>query len=164
VSKQKTAKPSAKPKGKAPSKNKGGRPKIEFTPDQIRQVFKLAKLHCTFEEIGEVMGISVDTVRARIRDEGTEFSQAYIKGRGMGKLSLRRAQFRYALKGSHSLLIFLGKNLLGQKDKFDVDHDLSNYEEAVLDLREREAEIIKNARDEGRMNGHGADERDRTTH
>ena len=89
---------------------------------------------------------------------------AYVKGRGMGKSSLRRAQFKYALRGSHSLLIFLGKNLLGQKDKMDMDVDLSSYEQSVLDLREREAEIIRNARDEGRMSGTGDDESQRTTH
>ena len=158
------AKSKAKPKKNGPGKGEGGRPKIEFTPDQITQVFKLAKLHCTHEEIAGVMSISIDTVRDRIRDEGSDFSKAYIKGREMGRRSLRRAQFKYALAGSHSLLIFLGKNLLGQKDKMDMDVDLSSYEQSVLDLREREAEIIRNARNEGRMNGTGDDESEHTTH
>ena len=38
-----------------------------------------------------------------------------------GKISLRRYQFRQAEKGNASLLIWLGKQYLGQTDKQEID-------------------------------------------
>ena len=103
-----------------------GRPKREFTPDEIKLVETLAGMGCTFDEIAGCLRCSVDTVRDRIHDENTDFSEAHKKGQADLKISLRRAQIRLAKKGNASMLIWLGKNLLGQKNegKSQVDHDL----------------------------------------
>jgi hypothetical protein len=39
----------------------------------------------------------------------------------MGKLSLRREQFRLAERGNAAMLMFLGKQLLGQRDKVEAE-------------------------------------------
>ena len=46
------------------------------------------------------------------------------------KLSLRQLQWKNAASGNTALLIFLGKNFLGQTDKSQVDH--TNNLELVL--------------------------------
>lgn len=77
------------------------------------QVYKLARLGCTYEEIGEFFDVSEKTIRNR-------FSSEYDLGRSDGKLSLRRMQWKSARGGSVAMQIHLGKQRLGQSDKHDV--------------------------------------------
>ena len=61
-------------------------------------IFKLASIHCTYQEIADCVGTSATTLEKR-------YKGIVEKGRAEGKKSLRRAQF-----------MFLGKNWLGQQD------------------------------------------------
>lgn len=82
------------------------RPVLELDEDIID---KLASIHCTMEEIASVVGCSVDTLERRYAD--------LIKSaKNKGKSSLRRLQWQNAQKGNVGMQIWLGKQLLGQKD------------------------------------------------
>lgn len=83
-----------------------GRPRLALDPEMIH---RLAWIQCTNEEIAAVMKCSVDTLVAN-------FSEPLKAGRLMGKSSLRRHQWRAAQRGNPALLIWLGKQLLGQRD------------------------------------------------
>jgi uncharacterized protein YoxC len=72
-------------------------------------IFKLATLHCTYQEIAEVVGTSVKTLEKR-------FKNLIEKGRAEGKKSLRRAQMEKALAGDVRMLIWMGRQYLDQKD------------------------------------------------
>lgn len=73
-------------------------------------VFKLASIHCSYEEMADVIGTSVPTLKKR-------FSKIIDKGRAEGKKSLRRAQFEAAVeKKDVRMQIWLGKQILGQSD------------------------------------------------
>jgi len=102
------------------------RPKRTFNEEEIKLIESLAGMGCTYDEIAVCLRCSVDTVRDRIRDENSEFSEAHKKGMADLKISLRRAQIRLAENGNASMLIWLGKNLLGQKNESgsQVNHDL----------------------------------------
>lgn len=89
-----------------------GRPLKQIDPAQVE---KLAALHCTLEEIGTIVGCSVDTLSRR-------FADAIEKGRAHGKASLKRRQYELAMAGNATMLIWLGKQHLGQRDKQEVDH------------------------------------------
>lgn len=94
-------------------RKKGGRPRLEF---DLRQVEELGRIQSTQAELAAVLGCSVDTVKDRVaNDEG--FSTAYKRGLENGKSSLRRLQWKLALKGSVPMAIFLGKNYLAQSDR-----------------------------------------------
>jgi hypothetical protein len=82
------------------------RPRKPIDEDQVE---RLASLHCTTQEIATVFDCSTDTIERR-------FAATLAKGRAEGKISLRRAQFRAALKGNVTMQIWLGKQLLGQKE------------------------------------------------
>jgi AraC-like DNA-binding protein len=73
-------------------------------------IFKLAQIHCTYEEIAAVAGTSVSTLEKR-------FKALIDKGRSEGKMSLRRAQFEKAKQGDVRMQIWLGKQWLDQKDQ-----------------------------------------------
>jgi len=63
-----------------------------------------------------VLGVSVDTIQRRKRD-CPEFCGVIEKGRASLRNSLRRLQVKKALEGNTTMLIWLGKQLLGQTDR-----------------------------------------------
>lgn len=85
------------------------RPKLNIDPEIVLQ---LSKLQCTYREMAEFLGCDEKTLRNR-------FSAEIDKGRESGKISLRRMQWRSAEAGSHTMLIWLGKQYLGQTDKVE---------------------------------------------
>lgn len=94
------------------------RPRIIIDKSQFE---KLCGLQCTEEEIAGFFGCSTDTIERWCRRTYRQrFSAVYAEKRGLGKISLRRAQFRLAEK-SAAMAIFLGKNYLGQHDSKDVE-------------------------------------------
>lgn len=82
------------------------RPKIEIDEALVR---KLATIHCTMNEISAVVGCSVDTLERR-------YAELIKKGKNEGKSSLRRLQWEAAQKGNTTMLIWLGKQILAQRD------------------------------------------------
>ena len=74
-----------------------------------RDVERLAQMGCKDSEIAEWFGIDENTLRYN-------FSVELLKGKLALKQSLRQAQIRLALSGNATMLIFLGKNILGQSD------------------------------------------------
>ena len=75
------------------------------------------------------------------------FSEIFKEKRGLGKISLRRSQWRLAEK-SATMAIWLGKQYLGQKDQVEasVVVDVANEDALSKALRE-EAERMQNETD-----------------
>src|SRR4051794_3413381 len=95
--------------------NKGGRPRKEIDQPTFE---RLCEVQCTLEEIAHVLDVSEDTVeRWCKRTYELGFADAYKKSSATGKTSLRRYQFDAAKKGNTTMLIWLGKQYLGQTDK-----------------------------------------------
>lgn len=78
-------------------------------PVPAADVFKLAAIGCKDHEIAEWFGVDQNTLRYN-------FSVELIKGRETLKHSLRKKQIEVAMSGNAVMLIWLGKNLLGQSD------------------------------------------------
>ena len=103
-------------------KNKGGRP--EKIPDW-KEIDKLCALHCTVAEIEAYVDITHETLDKHCKiAHDISFSKYLALKMGMGKISLRRRQWKLSEK-STAMAIFLGKNMLGQKDKQEVEHSVS---------------------------------------
>lgn len=83
-----------------------GRDKKVIPPEEV---YKLAQIGCKDIEIAAWFGIAEDSLRYN-------FAVELLKGRENLKQSLRRAQLSLALSGNAVMLIFLGKNYLGQSD------------------------------------------------
>ena len=64
---------------------------------------------------------------------GQVFSDVYKRFSSDGKKSLRRYQFELAEKNP-TMAIWLGKNLLGQKDEVAIDHGGNELLSALTDL------------------------------
>lgn len=113
---------------KAENAKKNGRPRFDFS-DKLALVRQLASIQCTDEEIAAGVGCSQDTL-ARARKREPEVEAAILEGKAKGRMSLRRAQYRKAMDGNPALLIWLGKQVLGQREKVESD-DMDDSPEAV---------------------------------
>lgn len=102
------------------------RPRKQIDADLVRS---LAEIQCTHEEIAHVVGCSVDTLTRR------GFADLINKAREDGKSSLRRQQYKLALDGNPTMLIWLGKQYLGQSDKSSVETTRKPYRMAVDEVR-----------------------------
>jgi hypothetical protein len=83
-----------------------GRRKRVVTPEDV---YKLAAIGSNDREIAQWFDINEDTLRYN-------FADIIAKGREDLRHSLRRAQIKVALSGNPTMLIWLGRNLLGQSD------------------------------------------------
>ena len=95
------------------SNNKVGRPLVEFTDDQLRQISQLAQIGCSDKEIYSVMGVSKATF-IRLKDRDPRVQAAIDTGQAELHMKLRRYQIELACSGSVPMLIHLGKAILGQ--------------------------------------------------
>jgi len=95
----------------AKPKRKVGRPRAEI---DRRQALSLAFIQCSDIEIAMVMGVSQDTLHGYLSDE-------LDQERERGRNSLRRVQYQQAVEqGNTTMLIWLGKQYLGQADKVEA--------------------------------------------
>lgn len=101
-----------------PPPNPVGRPRKEINKEEFE---KLCGLHCTEEDIAGWFDISPDTVdRWCQREYGENFADTYKRKCSPGKVSIRRKQMEVAQNGNPTMLIWLGKTILGQRD--NVEH------------------------------------------
>lgn len=89
-----------------------GRPQIKIDPAIVKA---LAQHYCTLEEIGAVVGCSEDTLERR-------FADVIAKGRAERRAKLRQLQLKAADAGNITMMIWLGKQMLGQTDKLETDN------------------------------------------
>lgn len=113
-----------KPK-RPPRKNKGGRPPALTVNGQLgewtlKTIAGLGKVVATTKECAAVLGVSEPTFIAFMK-ANSKAREAYDNSRGDRFVSLRRQQFKVADQGNATMLIWLGKQHLGQRD-VDREH------------------------------------------
>ena len=112
-----------KPRTQKQLDNPGGRPP-KLIPDEntIKEINGLGKLQCTNIEAAAFLEVSRETFE-QFLGRNKNASEAFERGKEQGKASLRRAQFKAALAGNPTMLVWMGKQLLGQKDKMAIGGD-----------------------------------------
>ena len=107
-----------------------GRPKLDIDAEQVT---RLARLHCTMQEMADFFGCHRETLREN-------FSPQIDKGRSEGNISLRRKQWQMAVeKGNVVMLIWLGKQMLGQRNEI-IESD-SNTPLPIYDIVDEQKKI-----------------------
>lgn len=105
-----------------------GRHNIPVPPDEVEL---MAKIGSTDREIAEHFGITDSSLRYN-------FTDYLVKGRSELKQRLRQTQLRVAFDGNATMLIFLGKNYLGQSDQ-----PVTSENNQVLPFTDDELDEIK---------------------
>jgi hypothetical protein len=81
---------------------------------------KLCSLHCTDQEVADWFGVSTRTIESRKKRR--EFAEAMQRGRSKGRISIRRAQMKMLETGNGTMGVWLGKQMLGQRDTITTEH------------------------------------------
>jgi len=123
------------PKAKKPT----GRPRIELDPKQAK-IF--GYFRATYDTMAEQIGCHVDTIRQAMQDDKSEFSKAYKKGFSGMKMKLSEAQVKTAIDDRNpTLLVWLGKQYLDQKDNPMPDEDVNkNYTVILVPKKQAESD------------------------
>jgi len=99
----------------------GSRPGAGRNPANIDliELEKLCSLQCTDEEIAAWFGISTRTIESRRKQN--KFAEVMSRGRAKGRISVRRAQMKLLEAGNGAMGVWLGKQLLGQRDVTPIE-------------------------------------------
>jgi hypothetical protein len=102
-----------------PEPGEGGAPRKVIDADVARRA---ASIGCTRDEIAAVCGVSPASLYAALK-ENPQLEADIEEGRNQGRATLRRHQWQQAVAGNPTMLIWLGKQLLGQKDRVELAGD-----------------------------------------
>lgn len=102
------------------------------------QFEKLCSILCSEQEIADFFGVTVATMNNFCNKEyGKTFGDVRKEKGSLGKISLRRVQFKQA-ETNPTMAIWLGKQYLGQTDKADVS--IEDKIEIINDVPKKEKE------------------------
>ena len=140
TTKKKKPDPNRVIKRRKPYKTKPGPPKL-FKPN-MDEVEKLCRLNCTNAELAAYFGFSPETIDREIRDNKV-FRDAVTQGKNYGKLSLRRRQVKLAEEGNPTMLIWLGKVYLKQRENVDVTTHSTTVTMTQAQYKKARKEMLK---------------------
>jgi len=104
---------------KRKTSKKMGRPRVSF---DFRQLDELCKLHCTKDEIANILGVSLKSLERRIFEEtGLTFGSYFKQKSSHGKRSLRKKIRDMAESGHWGAAQHLARHWLGEWDKQEVE-------------------------------------------
>ena len=84
----------------------------------LLELEKLCSMLCSDEDIASWYGVSVRTIKYRRKEP--EFSNAMLRGKTRGCVSIRRAQMKLLEAGNATMAVWLGKSELGQRDSSSI--------------------------------------------
>lgn len=109
-----------------------GRPLIDIDQKHFES---LCGFQCTEEEICSFFHVTDKTLAAWCkRTYGRRFSEVFREKKALGKMSLRRAQMQAAIGGNTTMMIWLGRNLLGQTDKDRTETQAVEPVKVIIDV------------------------------
>jgi hypothetical protein len=114
----------------------------------LKKIRAWSQVGCTREEIAHLLGVDVDWFNVAIADY-FDINEAILNGIADFKHSLRSKQARLALSGHPGMLIWLGKQFLGQSDKQESKQEttvnvvLQNAMKELRDMSKNDLLAIK---------------------
>lgn len=107
------------------------RPKLQI---DWKKVDHMLEAHCTGTQVAAHLGIYCETLYERVKKEyGCGFSEYSRQKKEKGNSSIKVTQYQQALKGDKGMLIWLGKNWLGQKDEPREEKQFDGQLSVLLD-------------------------------
>jgi hypothetical protein len=83
---------------------------------------KLCAMQCTVPEVASWFGCSEDTIKRAVKRKWRMTFEEYAGPKKLkGNISIRRVQFERAQAGDKTMLIWWGKQYLGQREKHDTE-------------------------------------------
>jgi len=105
------------------------------------KVIMMLQAHCSGTEIAAKLGIHEKTLYSRCKkDQKLDFISFKAQKRESGKTILKMSQFESAVKDKNiAMQIWLGKQLLGQRDKKDIEQkNINPIEVEIIENKSKE--------------------------
>lgn len=131
-------------------KGSGGGPKKTWDKDRYITLERLCERQYTIEEICYTMHVSYDTLNRLCREHynGLTASEVKEKYKGSGRGKIRDMQWKACEKGSIPMLMWFGKNYLGQKENPETNKGIEEIKNNIQDL----TEMLKNPQENRDIN------------
>ena len=121
---------------------RGRPPKLVADKDTLDIIWKLAMIHCTQDEIASILGVARGSFNRWLKTN-EKVRELMERGYENGRKCLRRAQFDVAIQGKNpTMQIWLGKQLLGQRDKNDVSVEAKIVDMSAVEMLRQEIEAM----------------------
>ncbi|SRR5260370_1284056 len=114
-------------------------------PIDLEELKKWARAGATYPEMAQRLGVGHATLERRLKKP--EFAAALAEAKAEMIVSLRTKQVSIALGGNVTMLIWLGKQYLGQTDRSDTTHR-GHDGKALLTLADIDRIILEGAKKE----------------
>ena len=116
-----------------------------------KQFESLCAIQCTKEEICNVLDVTDKTLTRWCNEVyNLSFSEVYEQKRDIGRMSLRRNQFKLAESGNTTMQIWLGKQVLKQSENPVMDNiRLKELELKIKEFELKEKLMLKQLEQEG---------------
>lgn len=114
------------------------RPRLELEDLEFNgwDQLKVLAVWSTAEYCAEQLGMSADSLDRRIKEKyGHGFAEFKKKAQEPMRINLMKKQYDVAMTGNTAMLIWLGKQYLGQSDKNDTVIDASKIQITLPDER-----------------------------
>jgi hypothetical protein len=123
----------------------GVRPGAGRKPAKIDliELEKLCSLQCTDEEMAAFFGVSTRTIENRRKQP--KLAETMNRGKAKGRISVRRGQMKLLESGNGTMGVWLGKQLLGQRDVTPIELSGPNGQPVQFSLQAIDA-IVAHAR------------------
>ena len=104
-----------------------------FTPN-FKELDRMLESGGTGVQAAARFGVHPETLYDSVkRETGIDFSAYKREKQSSGEMLLKQAQFINAMQGNSTLQIWLGKQMLGQKDNPDAEHEFNGQLSQFLD-------------------------------
>jgi hypothetical protein len=113
-------------------KNKGGRPAIVLSPEQVAQVEAMAGF-LTLEQIADFFGIGHRTM-AEVKDRQPEVLAAYKKGRSRAFGAVGKGILQRAIEGDNTAAIFYAKTQMRWRETSILEVETSQERKTLADF------------------------------
>lgn len=109
--------------------NKGGRPFVDFDWSKLNIALGYG---ARLIDCADHLDCSEDVIQNRIKEKyNISFSEYRNRKMSKMRLSVMQKQYDLAMSGNPVMLIWLGKQLLEQKDKQEIDHSVVRTDQKV---------------------------------
>jgi len=110
-------------------------------PIDLVELEKLCALQCTDEELSAWFTVSTRTIESRRKQ--SQFAEVMNRGKAKGRIAVRRQQMKLMEAGNAAMGIWLGKQLLGQRDVTPIELSGPSGEPVRLSLGDLDAAITR---------------------
>ena len=103
------------------TKRKVRKDKITFTQKDLKQIETMAGLGFTQQELCSVLGLSIDTLKSRMKEDDNDLSAVFTKGKVNALSKVAKKAYTLAISGNTSMIKYFLSCQRGWTEKVQIN-------------------------------------------